>query len=50
MGLPYMDAALIGKGRMRARILKRRLAGDVAFQLFDMLGLVLDHGFDQIAD
>jgi hypothetical protein len=26
------------------------LAGDVAFQLLDMLGLLLDDGFDQIAD
>jgi hypothetical protein len=26
------------------------LAGDVAFQLLDVLGLLLDDGFDQIAD
>ena len=40
-----MDAALIGKGRLRLV-----LAGDIAFQLLDVLGLLLNDGFDQITD
>jgi hypothetical protein len=64
-GLPYLDAALIGKGCQRLFLVHfvmphmRRgqrvdlagdLAGDVAFQLLDVLGLLLDDGFDQVAD
>ena len=47
-GLPYMDAALIGKRDARGEL--KRSTGDVALQLLDVLALFLDDGFDQIAD
>ena len=49
---PFSDldtGALLSFGRNLAGD-DRTLAGDVAFQLLDVLGLFLDHGFDQITD
>jgi hypothetical protein len=49
-GLPYMPAAPIGKRETGARTLLNESTGDVALQLLDVLALVFDDGFDQIAN